>query len=53
MPENVYGVRITNRRLYPVTRCFTHMLRGVKLQNLIKEIEQTGKAREGGDLRPE
>lgn len=41
---------------YPVTRSFTHMLRGIKLQYLIKEIEQQEnqqrKAREG-DLRPQ
>lgn len=56
MTESVYGVRITNEPLFPVTRHFPHMLRRIKLQNLIREIEQQEiqqrKAREG-DLQPQ
>ena len=40
MAESVYGVRIAQEPLYPVTRCLTHMLCGIKLQNLIKDIKQ-------------
>lgn len=40
LTESVYGLRITNEPLYPVTRHFPHILRGIKLQNLIKGIEQ-------------
>ena len=40
MAESVYGELITNEPLHPVTRHFPHILRGIKLQILINEIEQ-------------
>ena len=54
MTDSVYGELITNEPLHPVTRHFPRILRGIKLQNVINEIEQQEiqqrKARQGKEI---